>query len=128
MNLNDTEKNRGQKKENRDNYYYSAEKSHWEKYQLYYLVFGSFFFTTLIVLISNHNTNNQIKKINKKLNDSIELLGPGAERFRNMGGGEEFNQQNFSPFSPKHDHHDDDNSRYQSGNFIFPSNDRKNEN
>lgn len=43
------------------------EKNHWEKYQLYYLVFGSFFFTTVIILISNHNTSSQIRKIDQKL-------------------------------------------------------------
>ncbi|CAI2192203.1 11616_t:CDS:2, partial [Funneliformis geosporum] len=61
------EQSDSQKKENGDNYYYPAEQSHWEKYQLYYLVFGSFLVTIVIVLISNSNTNKQIKKINDRL-------------------------------------------------------------
>jgi hypothetical protein len=68
--MNDTEKNNNQRKET-DNNYYPNEKSHWEKYQLYYLVFGSFFVTAVIILISNHSTNKQIRKINERLNGQI---------------------------------------------------------
>jgi hypothetical protein len=71
--MNDTEKNNNQRKE-ADSNYYPNEKSHWEKYQLYYLVFGSFFFTTLIIVISNINLSGQIKKTNERLNDPTKLL------------------------------------------------------
>ena len=68
--MNEKEKPNILKKESNDNYY-SAEKSHWEKYKLYYLVFGSFFVTALIILISNSNTNKQIRKINERLDGKI---------------------------------------------------------
>jgi hypothetical protein len=45
------------------------EEGHFEKYQYYYLIFGSFFFTVLIILISNWNTNNEIQKINSRLSN-----------------------------------------------------------
>lgn len=64
MNLNSEQYNKQEKE--RDGYYYPPQKSHWEKYKLYYLVFGSFFFTTLIILVSNSNTNKQIRKINEQ--------------------------------------------------------------
>jgi hypothetical protein len=61
-----------QQKENNEkkaepNYNLPEEKGHWEKYKLYYLVFGSLFLTTVIILISNSKTNSQIRKINAYL-------------------------------------------------------------
>src|SRR5947208_1638942 len=61
-----------QQKENNEkkadtNYNLPEEKSHWERYKLYYLVFGTFFVTTLIILISNSTTNEEIGKINDRL-------------------------------------------------------------
>src|SRR4051812_42305967 len=74
------EKKKGKKKKNKvdnekkveiDYNSFPKEKSHWEKYQLYYLVFGSFFVTIVIILISNSSINNQIRKINKRLSGEI---------------------------------------------------------
>lgn len=53
---------------------FPPEKGHWEQYQLYYLVFGSFFLTLVIILISNSTTNSQLRKINNRLNYS-EFFG-----------------------------------------------------
>ncbi|WNE41144.1 MAG: Lon protease 1 [Mycoplasmataceae bacterium] len=53
-----------EEREKDDNF--PREKSHWEKYQIYYLVFG-FFFAILIVLIINSINSNQIEKINERL-------------------------------------------------------------
>jgi hypothetical protein len=66
MNLNSASQDNesGQKK---NSYYYQPKKSHWKKYQLYYLVFGSFFVTIVIILIGNSNINKQIRKINERL-------------------------------------------------------------
>lgn len=46
--------------------YIFPQRSHWEKYQIYYLVFG-FFFLFFIILISSSISNNQIRKINERL-------------------------------------------------------------
>ncbi|CAG8435226.1 5939_t:CDS:2 [Ambispora gerdemannii] len=62
----------------KNNYYCPPEKSHWKKYQLYYLVFGSFFITSLIILIGNSNVNEQIRKINQRLNNQS-----GTENLKN---------------------------------------------
>src|SRR4051794_23898191 len=67
MNLNSADQDSKSEKE-KSNQYYQPEKSHWKKYQLYYLVFGSFFVTSLIILVSNSNVNKQIRKINQLLN------------------------------------------------------------
>jgi len=68
--MNETEKSNIPKKESNDNYY-PAEKSHWERYKLYYLVFGSFFLLLVVILISNSTTNRQIRKINERLDGKI---------------------------------------------------------
>jgi len=41
----------------------SEKKDHWEKYHLYYLIFGSFILTTLFILIG-------ISSVNKNINSS----------------------------------------------------------
>ena len=64
--MNENERPNIPKKESNDNYY-PAEKSHWERYKLYYLVFGSVFLLLVIILISNSKTNEQIRKINDRL-------------------------------------------------------------
>jgi len=68
--MNENERPNIPKKESNDNYY-PAEKSHWERYKLYYLVFGSVFLLLVIILISNSKTNEQIRKINDRLDRKI---------------------------------------------------------
>src|SRR3954471_25081442 len=79
---------------------FPPEKGHWEQYQLYYLVFGSFFLTMVIVLISNSATNSQVRKINNRLT-YLELSNEG-------NGGE-----------------GGSNSHYKSGDFVFPTSDQR---
>ncbi|CAG8719586.1 7788_t:CDS:2, partial [Ambispora leptoticha] len=67
VDITNQQKENNEKQADPNNYNFPEEKSHWEKYKLYYLVGGSFFLTTLIILISNLNTNKQIRKINSYL-------------------------------------------------------------
>src|SRR5437588_12103167 len=62
------------------------EKSHWDKYKLYYLVFGSAFFTTVIILVSNSTTNKQIRNLKMQLENSGR------------------NQESFDDYKPKHEY------------------------
>jgi ATP-dependent Lon protease len=65
--------------EEKDDYIF-PQKSHWEKYQIYYLVFGCFFVTLLIILANNSAINNRIRKNNEKLGgesyDDIKFSSP----------------------------------------------------
>lgn len=63
---NETAESKKNNSEDEDEYIF-PQKSHWGKYQIYYLVFGCFFVTLLIILASNSNINNRIRKINEKL-------------------------------------------------------------
>ena len=72
--------NKKKDNENEKISYYPSPKRHWKKYHVYYLVFGSFLVTTLIILISNSNINEEIRKINGRLDGKVyssDLLGLG---------------------------------------------------
>lgn len=74
-----------EEKESNDFNNLPEEKSHWEKYKFYYLVLGSFFFALLIILLANSNTNNELKKVNRRIsnlesNSSGDSQGNGKER------------------------------------------------
>jgi SpoVK/Ycf46/Vps4 family AAA+-type ATPase len=89
--------------------YYPKEKSHWQKYQIYYLVFGSFFFTTLIILISNSNTNKEIRKLKRQ----------SINNERNQENPDDNNSPGSDDNKPKHEY---------SSEFIKPRPAEKNEN
>ncbi|MCE8163976.1 MAG: AAA family ATPase [Candidatus Moeniiplasma glomeromycotorum] len=93
----------------KNNNYYG--ESHWEKYYVYYLVFGSFFFLVLIILIVNSDNNSQIKKVNQRLEEQQK------------------NQRKNPPSTPPpHNHFPRfSNDGYQSGEFVIPNEEQKNE-
>jgi hypothetical protein len=102
--MNYVEEGVGSKKE-RGNIDEESKKSHWEKYKIYYLIFGSFFFTVLIVLISNSNINNEIRKIKRQsINTEINT---------------EEDQNSSNRYQPKNEY---------SSQFTKPDPSRKNEN
>lgn len=76
----------------------SEKKDHWEKYHLYYLIFGSFVLTTLIILIGNHGLSSRIKKFDK-LNQFLEDLEDFKNPFKNQGG-EKFIYPNTNNLDP----------------------------
>jgi hypothetical protein len=105
MNYNPESKN--EKESN--NGYYPAKKTHWEKYKIYYLVFGSFFFTTIIILISNSNTNKEIRKLKRQ----------SINNEQNQENSDDNNSPSSGNEKPKHEY---------SSEFIKPSPAKKNEN
>ena len=70
-----------EEKENNFNNNEPSYQSHWEKYKIYYLVFGSFFLLTFFIITSNFASDNEIRKTNKLLYQLQEKLFPSNERF-----------------------------------------------
>ena len=104
------------------------EKNHWEKYGIYYLVFGSFFLSLLFIFVVNYSTNKEIGKVSKQVERFEESTSQAIEAFERIFGsiGRKPNKNDGEEGGGNNQHNHDHGG--QPSEFYEPDPTRKNEN